>query len=66
MKKVILRNSFHNSEATIISDKNTPSEAWDELYELAAGGDKPSLAKFRRISKILCGVYDCQCGIVRS
>lgn len=71
MKKITLKNDFHNTEITVISDYDTARETWYHIQEnihAYRAGDAPTpaqKARYRRIFKALCGSDDCCCGVVR-
>lgn len=69
MKKVLLKNSFHSSQMVItIPDEWSAEEAFEQIQFQALGNSanaKKAKAKLRKIKKTLCGMDDCQCGVVR-
>ena len=67
MKKVTLKNSFHNTELTILSEEENAATAWQEIQMAAAVEDHygPARRRLARIRNRLCGSTDCKCGVVR-
>jgi hypothetical protein len=67
MKKMTLKNSFHNTEVTMLVPNGieTQREALDRLEQRAANGDPSFVRTLRRVQRALCGVEGCQCGTVR-
>ncbi len=61
--KLILKNSFHNTECAIYSKHDNSSDAWEEI---AGDESKAGRKKYLRIHGELCGSDDCECGIVRN
>ncbi len=65
-KKLVLRNSFHNTKIVIIAEDGvSPYAAYQDVACAASCGDKNARRKLRRINKVLCGMQDCTCGIIR-
>ena len=70
MHKITLTNNFHGRSITILSDADTPTEAWYRVQSLVHGtmSEAQYLAgrkKYRRIVNALCGIAGCQCGVFR-
>ena len=71
MKKLILRNSFHGTECTILADEGDSSyAAYQDILCRAHGAQdyaerRRNQAKLNRIRRELCGMADCKCGIIR-
>jgi len=68
MKKIILTNSFHGTQVTVLT--STPGDARETWLDIqyAALGPAPTRAaraKYRRVCRVLCGIKGCTCGIVR-
>ena len=65
MKKITIRNFFHNTQVTVYSNATTGREAWEEIAAAAIGVNHPTKKdkeKYRRVMKMLCGIDGCQCG----
>lgn len=68
MKRMTLRNSFHNTSCVILTSQETERDAWLEIQYDAKFAHFPTKAakkKYRRVYKALCGMTDCKCGTVR-
>ena len=71
MKKLILRNSFHRTECTILADEgDSPYAAYQTISAIAYSSlnideRRRARRKLARINKALCGMTDCKCGIIR-
>lgn len=65
MKKIVLENSYHNTECTVLSEIDDASEYWENLNIAAMSGDQKAINQKRRIHAKLCGSADCACGTVR-
>jgi hypothetical protein len=67
MNKITLKNSFHNTETTVIVRADDAAEAWFEIQ--AAAYEEPSYGPaHRRLARVrskLCGCHECKCGVVR-
>jgi hypothetical protein len=58
MKKITIRNKFHNTEATLVPSKIQEVEQGHEHVIFATLSD----SQVRRADKVLCGMKDCKCG----
>ena len=65
MKKITLKNSYHNTECIVLADTDDASEYWENLNIAAMSGDTRAINQKRRIHAKLCGSSDCKCGTVR-
>jgi len=68
MKKIILTNSFHGTQVTVLTSTPDAHETWLDIQYAALGPapTRAARAKYRRVCRALCGMRDCACGIVRS
>ena len=64
MKKITLRNDFHNSTVTVLA--NDLQHAY-EMFEFGKdqSASKSAKAWTRRVRNALCGNHDCTCGVIR-
>ncbi len=66
--KITLRNTFHNTECTVVLPKiykDEPSANPWHFIELGATRDKAHKRRMQRVRRMLCGVSGCKCGVVR-
>lgn len=69
--RITLRNDFHNTEITVLSEYDNPSDTWHHIqenlhtYNAADAPTAAEKARYRRIKNALCGSADCRCGTVR-
>ena len=67
MHKITLSNRFHNTEVSILAPMgiDTEVEAWMWLQEQGYHFHSPRRSTYLRVRRVLCGMSDCSCGIVR-
>jgi len=72
MKKIVLKNKFHNTEVTVSVPNEVAAagaaDTWFFLQEQVHGVGRPTeaaKARIRRVRNALCGRRDCTCGVVR-
>jgi len=71
MKKMTLKNKFHNTEVMVVVPDNIASsagEAWFFIQDQVYGASHPTeaaKARLRRVRNALCGRTGCTCGVVR-
>lgn len=66
--KIMLRNTFHNTQCTVVLPeiyKDEPSANPWHFIEMNASHDKSQRRRMQRVKRLLCGVSDCKCGVVR-
>jgi hypothetical protein len=63
MKRLVLKNKFHNTEAIILAPEGyTAVEAYEELdWEASNPDNKKAQRRLKRIDDKLCGVSGCCC-----
>lgn len=69
MKKITLKNDYHNTSVTVLvlgPHASSPAEAWEWIQYRAMVNPQPAdLRRYRRVNKALCGMVGCHCGTVR-
>jgi len=69
MKTVTLTNSFHGTSVSVGVPEyaaGSQEDAWAYIQEKAYPvSTKPDRKQYNRVRRALCGISDCQCGIVR-
>jgi len=73
MTKITLENTFHRTAVTILvpdAYSESPVQAWQWLqWANLDRRDTPEWRavhrKYTRVCRDLCGISDCQCGVVR-
>ena len=64
MKNAKLTNSFHRTSVTVRVPESW-GDVWGEIQYRAMNGGRADRRRERKIRRILCGMSDCECGIVR-
>lgn len=65
-KKIVLKNSFHNTEMEVDAGRFDPEGTWLSIQLSAMSGNLKSQMLEKKIRETLCGNSDCNCGIVRN
>jgi len=66
--RITLRNTFHGTECAVLLPriyKDEPSANPWHFIELNSSHDKAQRRRMQRVKRLLCGVSDCKCGVVR-
>jgi hypothetical protein len=66
MKKMTMKNSFHDTEVTILVPNGIDhADAYSWLERRADRWDEAAARTLRRVRRTLCGITGCSCGTVR-
>lgn len=66
--KITLRNTFHGTECIVVLPeiyKDEPSANPWHFIELNAMHCRFNKRRMQRVRRLLCGVSECKCGVVR-